>query len=139
MNNTARKEVKITKKQARIDSLNRHYRFLESLGAFHGVKLDGKKTSMKLWHIEREAHQLATDGCNGVIDSSSDEYTFKEDALINRVYDVLGFEPSGLFLNGDARGYALKIPSEIVDDLYYKVGFHRDMGGFGILSPDIQL
>lgn len=129
----------ISKKQARIDALNRHYKFLEDLGAIHGVKLDGKKTSIKLWHIEREAHQLATDGCNGIIDSSGDLYTFKEEAIINRVYDALGFEPAGLFLNGDARGYALKIPSEIVNDLYHSVGFYRDMGGFGILSPDFNL
>lgn len=43
----------------------------------------------------------------------------------------------GLIINGDARGYAIKIDSDCMKQ-YKSVGLYRDWGGNGILSPEIN-
>ena len=40
-----------------------------------------------------------------------------------------------IFLNGDPRGYALKIPDDYVRD--NDLNIHRDWGGYGIIAPDL--
>ena len=40
----------------------------------------------------------------------------------------------GIFLNTDQRGYALKLPEEVVKG--HK--FYRDWGDFGIIAPDLR-
>ena len=42
-----------------------------------------------------------------------------------------------VFINGDPRGYALKIDDKYQDRLH-KVGIHRDWGGYGIIAPDFS-
>ena len=42
----------------------------------------------------------------------------------------------GIFLNTDPRGYALKIPDEIVKK--NNLIIHQDWGEFGILAPDLN-
>jgi len=42
----------------------------------------------------------------------------------------------GIFLNTDPRGYALKIPDEIVKENAWTI--HKDWGEFGILAPDLN-
>ena len=56
-----------------------------------------------------------------------------------KLVGLLGF-PKGLNycpvgINGDARGYSLKIASEFAKDLRIE----RDLGGYGILAPDLVL
>jgi hypothetical protein len=41
-----------------------------------------------------------------------------------------------VFVNGDPRGYALKIQDEYVSE--NSLDIHRDMGGYGILAPDLS-
>ena len=41
-----------------------------------------------------------------------------------------------LFLNGDARGYALKIDDEYLKNNNFNI--HRDWGGYGIIAPDFR-
>ena len=41
-----------------------------------------------------------------------------------------------VFLNGDPRGYALKIRDEYVRA--HDLAIHRDWGGYGILAPEIE-
>ena len=41
-----------------------------------------------------------------------------------------------VFVNGDARGYALKIDSECVKDEALEI--YKDGGGYGILAPDFS-
>jgi len=43
---------------------------------------------------------------------------------------ILGYVPAGLLINGDPRGYALKVQPENANDL------PKDWGGYGILAPD---
>jgi len=42
----------------------------------------------------------------------------------------------GIFLNTDPRGYALKIPDEIVKANAWTI--YKDLGEFGILAPDLN-
>ena len=42
----------------------------------------------------------------------------------------------GIFLNTDPRGYALKIPDDIVKDNAWTI--HKDWGEFGIIAPDLN-
>ena len=42
----------------------------------------------------------------------------------------------GIFLNTDPRGYALKIPDELVKVSGWTI--HKDWGGFGIIAPDLN-
>ena len=42
----------------------------------------------------------------------------------------------GIFLNTDPRGYALKIPDEIVKEKNLTI--HKDWGEFGIIAPDLN-
>jgi hypothetical protein len=49
------------------------------------------------------------------------------------VEDFLKF---GIFLNTDPRGYALKIPDDIVKENAWTI--HKDWGGFGIIAPDLN-
>ena len=49
------------------------------------------------------------------------------------VEDFLKF---GIFLNTDPRGYALKIPDDIVKENAWTI--YKDMGEFGIIAPDLN-
>ena len=42
----------------------------------------------------------------------------------------------GIFLNTDPRGYALKIPDNIVKENAWTI--HKDWGEFGIIAPDLN-
>lgn len=84
----------------------------------------------KLRTIEVIASMNATKYCNG--DIESDEY---EKCVLNATKDVdkaLGCQIKGFIVNGDPRGYALKIN----DNQAKKLGIYRDMGGYGILAPE---
>lgn len=59
--------------------------------------------------------------------------------VVAMVANTFGILPPGFFINGDPRGYALKIDNELSDGkaLIDAVKLQTDMGGFGILSPDV--
>ena len=89
----------------------------------------------KLRRIETAANRNATDYCNGVIDC--EEWSKVASESKRKLVRLLGF-PKGLNycpvgINGDARGYSLKIASEFAKDLRIE----RDWGGYGILAPDL--
>lgn len=50
----------------------------------------------------------------------------------------IGWHDKGVkvFLNGDARGYALKIHDSYVKEHNLKI--HTDWGGYGIIAPDLS-
>ena len=67
----------------------------------------------------------------------------QEAALIVKLKNLLmpdatpnEFLKFGIFLNTDPRGYALKIPDEIVKE--NNLTIHKDWGGFGIIAPDLN-
>ena len=152
MNTTFEKPM--TTKARRAAQLLAHYATCERLALFLGVpagKVDGKRISVALLKLEREAHAGATAMCNGEVyevpgdprfDFCADENAWDQfTALIEeRVAAVFGgHTPAGLYVNGDARGYALKVdPDDAAGkELIAAVGMHTDWGRNGILSPEI--
>ena len=89
----------------------------------------------KVHRIEAEAHRMAEALCNGEIDREGYEEK-KEASILKRLDAILNFKAQGIpvFLNGDPRGYALKI-----DDAYVRehdIDIHRDWGGYGTIAPE---
>ena len=123
--------------------LAKHYETLEKLARRCGVvNPDGKKLSLKLWKLEQEAHKAATDYCNGdrfngPIEDEWGDYSTEIEGRVNALFN---YKLAGLNVNGDARGYALKIDDEEMrtNPLYKDIGIHQDWGGYGILSPEIE-
>ena len=85
----------------------------------------------KVHRIEIKAHRLSENECNGV--SVPDNWEEKVLASLDR---VINFRTQNIpvFVNGDPRGYALKIESEYVAG--HNLDIHRDWGGYGIIAPE---
>jgi hypothetical protein len=94
---------------------------------------DPIKLCKRLFRLETKAHKLAEDFCNGVIDQL--EWDKKADQILTKVETILN-NKKVLFLNGDARGYALKIDDEYLKNNNFNI--HRDWGGYGIIAPDFK-
>jgi hypothetical protein len=126
-----------------------HHRALETLRAPE-CSLSGIQIWRKLCEIERLAHAGAEAYCNGEnirlvwplfgprdYDFRTDENAW--DSLTSVAKDcvrrVLGCVPSGFFVNGDARGYALKLDP---DSATIPQGMHTDWGRNGILAARID-
>ena len=95
--------------------------------------IDPVKLCKRLFRLENKAHKLALDFCNGEIDQL--EWDQKANKILTKVEAILK-NKKVLFLNGDARGYALKI-----DDGYIRINnlnIHKDWGGYGIVAPDFR-
>ena len=129
---------KQTKRERRQEELTRHYSTLERLARHCGVKKpDGAKLSLKLWKLEMEATRITTDYCNGE-GMDGNEVDFALNAITEKVIALFAGALPGFHINRDPRGYALKIKSGDVETLYKDIGLHRDWGGYGILSPEIE-
>ena len=90
--------------------------------------LVGEEIYERLLRVERKAHRLAERHCN---DSTlTEEHQERlEKRYIKEVLEILGYLPDGFFINGDPRGYALKIEGESLIS-------YTDWGGYHILAPD---
>lgn len=96
--------------------------------------LIGAELYRRLHRLEAEAHSFAERCCNE--DIPEEKQTRKDKSILDRLDAVLGFRAAGVpvFLNGDPRGYAIKI-----DDAYVKahgLEIERDWGGYGIVCPE---
>jgi hypothetical protein len=125
-----------------MDAKNRMYERIfdhgENLNKIFGLTDDPIKTAKMLHRFEVKAHQLATDYCNGVRGINSETWNPAADKILNALDKKINFRKQAIpvFINGDARGYALKI-----DDDYTKANnleIHRDWGGYGILAPEFD-
>lgn len=109
---------------------NNHHKALETL-AVNG------RTGLQLWRklrrIEKRAQSFAVAYCNGNIDSDDWE-TFTQE-FEQSVKETFGQIPQGFFVNGDPRGYALKLDNEKVQ---IPQGMDTDWGGYGILAAEID-
>lgn len=110
----------------------------EDLNRIFNTGLDPVELCKKLRRLENKAHELSTKWCNGIIEQP--EWDLLTNQVLYKVYKILNLvgeiEQSLIFINGDVRGYALKI-----DDDFIKrndVEIHRDMGGYGIIAPEIK-
>lgn len=90
----------------------------------------------KLRRLEQKAHRLTVDYCNGANNVTSDNSDVKALPILTAVDALLQFNAQAIpvFINYDARGYALKISDTWMRE--HHVPLHTDMGGYGILAPD---
>lgn len=144
--------MKLNKRERRAAQLLAHYVTCERLaeylarradatkkGPFKMPAFDGKKISVALWKAEKLAHEYATKYCNGEV--TCDQFEAWGQTAMSDVRHALHSDKlPELFVNGDARGHALKIDNETPEGLALirAVGLHTDMGGYGILSPEID-
>jgi hypothetical protein len=152
---TAQTEKRLTKKFRRQARLDNHYRRCFNLARLCGhPNPDGKKISVALWKLEKEAHDSATAQCNGAAyngqpfrpswDESGEEsdctpWDAYRETVNARLAKILGKLPDGFRFNSDARGYALKIDPDREGGaaLIKAAQLETDWGGNGILSPEI--
>lgn len=120
--------MKITISTHNIFAANRH---IQALGRLFGKDVPNPYEVYDiLRRAEKEANRKACDYCNGLIDSEA--FNKWEEKFLARLKKKLGVEnmPDGFFVNGDPRGYALKMRVGSCNDLW------PDFGGYGILAPD---
>jgi hypothetical protein len=123
--------------------MNQHERMYQQIQA-HGEKLlklfpnalqrDAVKLCKQLHTLEMQAHKHAEDCCNGYIEGETEEK--KDAALLKRLHVILGKTDIPVFLNGDPRGYSLKIKDEYMRK--NDIDLYHDWGGYGILAPDFD-
>ena len=94
---------------------------------------DPVKLCKRLRRIEAQASQGAVDYCNGLMDC--DGWERFTDTILDNLSEILQPEGVPIFVNGDPRGYALKIRDEWMRE--HRPALHTDWGGYGILAPDL--
>lgn len=113
----------------------------ENLKRLFNVDMDADKLARKIHSLEVKAHKLAEDYCNGENGVDSENWEDLSGVILNKVDKVLNFKRQGIpvFVNGDARGYALKIDDNFMRGYLSKGGrLHTDWGGYGILAPEFD-
>lgn len=127
MKASERKEIMLKHRQRHIESLQKLGYIKESL---HAIK-----------RVETNANTIATKECNGELEGNYEDYERKITNDIKRLFG--GKVPKGFFMNGDPRGYSLKLDPEAwkvsdnaqenYDALPVK---YQDWGGYMILAPE---
>lgn len=131
-----------TKVERRKNELERHYAAIERLLIACDVVYDDNmmrrkaiNTSSRLLRIEQITHKAATNYCNGDIDS--DMWDRICEVQSSNVQQLFRGNLKGFFINGDARGYALKIKDSVMREAYKEIRLQTDWGGYGLLAPEI--
>jgi hypothetical protein len=102
---------------------------------FHNTReCEPEVLAFNLRALERRARRLATDASDRPM--TTDEYAQREEIILLELDRTLRFRAAKIpvFLNDDARGYALKIQADYVSE--HKLMIHTDLGGYGILWPE---
>ena len=128
-----------------LEAVTRHGETLKAI--FNLPQADALKLCKQLRRIEVAQHRIAEQACNGEIwndEAGDDEREEHEARVLARLDKILNFKAQGvpIFLNGDPRGYALKIKEE-----WMRVGnngtrngatrLDTDWGGYGLIAPDL--
>lgn len=105
---------------------------LAGLSSYH----EALELYKKLHRLETRVHRENEEDCNGT-NGLTEKQEEKRDAKRFKSYQTLLPGLSGLFINGDPRGYSLKIHVKQVHELRDKgINLYTDFGGYGILAPD---
>jgi len=90
----------------------------------------------KLRRLEATAHGLQEKQCNGTIEEA--DAIAEETKIMDKLDALLDFRKQEIpvFINGDPRGYALKIEDDYTRNSNKQI--HRDWGGYGIIAPDLS-
>ena len=121
--------MKSTKKDRMYQRIQKHG---EQLNAIFKTAYDPVELCKKLRMIETKQHQACVDYCNGVIDA--DKFVEIETRTLKKLHALLG-DTVPVMINGDPRGYALKIDDSVVRER--KLDIMTDWGGYGLLAPDL--
>ena len=117
-----------------------HTNNLIKLFKLKGFETEAQKLSFirKIRRLEFKAHKLITNLCNGEINLTEEEFFNKEKEILNELDKLLNFKSLEIpcFLNGDCRGYALKIKDSYIREK--QINIFRDFGGFGIICPEFS-
>lgn len=103
----------------------------------HGINLNNifntglspYRLCSQLRAYERKAEIFTTDECN-----TGKKHEQQLNAILYKVKKLLKTDCDAIFINGDPRGYALKIKDSYVREHNLKI--YTDWGGYGILAPD---
>ena len=117
-----------TQKTAMYQKIEKHG---NDLNRIFQTGLDAITLCKKLRTLELKANKIATDWCNGVIDS--DDIDTHINPILTKVYKILG-NAYHIDFNGDARGYALKLSDKVMKENNFEL--YQDWGGNGIICPD---
>ena len=98
---------------------------------------DPIKLCKKLHSLENKAHNLTLDECN-----TGNSHHVELCNILEKVKRLLFRDTFGsdyelyksVFINGDARGYALKIKDDYIRE--HNIDLYKDWGGYGIIAPD---
>lgn len=126
-----------------LEAIRRHGNSL--LAAFpNATEKDPVALCKKLRRIETSLQKPLVDYCNGENGMTMEKLDPICEKARNRAAALLGMSDgcqvvTGIHVNRDPRGYALKLDDEWVRN-YRKNGasFYTDMGGYGILAPDLN-
>jgi hypothetical protein len=132
--------MKFTVKERMYQQIRRHGEDLKALFKLPG-DIDSIKLCKSILRLENRAHHLSTQYCNGDIDY--DVWDIETDKILLKLDSILGYKAKNIpvFVNGDCRGYALKIKSKYILDNRNTLGFapiYQDLGGHGILAPEFN-
>jgi hemoglobin-like flavoprotein len=121
----------MTKKERMYQQIDQHGQRLNNL---FNTNLDNVSLCKKLFRLENSAHNITTHYCNGYVEY--DHFQYKTESILQQVAKILGTDESNLFINGDARGYAIKFNHNFTKDNIKNM--YQDMGGYGIVAPDFR-
>ena len=120
------------KKMKLKDAIKEHE---QKLSTFFGRKVSYKE----LKALDEKIHWINVNRCSEEISEIEQEET--ENYFFEELLKIVGKEnKEKVFLNGDPRGYSLKIPYEIRNKFWdtNRINIYGDMGGYGILAPDFN-
>lgn len=125
----------MNKKERMYEQIRNHG---ENLNRIFGLNEDPVKLAKKLHSLEVKAHKLATDYCNGENGVTTENWDDKCFPILLAVNKILDYKIKNIpvFINGDARGYALKIKDKYTSE--HNLQIHKDWGGYGILAPEFD-
>jgi hypothetical protein len=125
----------MNKKERMYQQIEKHG---QDLNRIFGLNEDPIKLSKRLHTIEAKAHKLAEDYCNGENGVDTETWPELTDKILDRLDKIINFRKQKIpvFVNGDARGYALKIDDEYVRANNLQI--YKDWGGYGILAPEFD-
>lgn len=123
-----------TQKQTMYQQIEKHG---NNLNAIFNTGLDPVTLCKKLRTLENKAHNLSVIECNTGDDKGPELSKILTKVKTILFPDVFKSSPElykAVFINGDPRGYSLKIKSEYVKANDLKI--EQDWGGYGLIGPD---